>query len=155
MFTFGSMRRWAGLAVGSAIALTSLPAVVFAQNASQASLREAAAFARARLSQEGYSITSLDGVPYYTGFLRHREVRNIRVNVPRRGNYVLLVSGDSDTVDLDIRMNQINASDVSFGRTAFLNFNVYRSGDMFYEIDMQRCDAPNCGVVAVLLRVGN
>jgi hypothetical protein len=140
--------------VGGAIALGSLPLAGVAQTASEVSLGEAGSNAGQRLAQEGYSINTLDGVPYYTGFMRDGEVRNIRVRIPQRGNYILVVAGDNDTVDLDIYANQMNASDTSFGRTAFINFDVVRPGELIYEIDMQNCAAPNCGVIAVLLSVG-
>lgn len=155
MFPSVLLRQYTGLMMGCTIALGGLPSPAIAQSASNISMREAVASARQRLTQEGYSVNSVEGAPYYTAFLRSGEARSVRVNIPRQGNYVLVVAGDNDTVDLDVYANQFNAHDVSFGPTGLLDFNVYRTGELVYEIDMLQCDAGNCGVVALLLSVGN
>lgn len=149
------VRQCAGVAAGCVLAMGGSTSVALAQSASEASLYQAGYNAGVRLQQEGFELTSLDNAPYYDGFLEHREVRTISVSIPRSGEYVLLVGGDDDTADLDVYFPQINASDVSYGNTAFINFNVSRPGEFYYEIDMINCRTANCGVHAVLLRVGS
>lgn len=155
MFTNAIVRRSVTVTAGLAIALTSSASVTLAQSASEVSMYQAGYNAGQRLQQEGFSLDNLDGAPYYTDFLEDGEVSSISVNIPSTGNYILLVGGDDDTADLDVYFPQINANDVTFGRTAFINFDVTRPGEFVYEIDMLDCQTPNCGVYAVLLRVGN
>lgn len=153
MFIKDIVRQCAGVTAGFAIAVGGSVPAAFAQSASEASLYQAGYNAGARLQAEGYSLNTLDGVPYYNAFLESGESQTVRVNIPSTGSYVLLIGGDDDTVDLDLYFPQINASDTTFGRTAFINFDVSRTGEFFYEIDMQNCQTSNCGVFAVLLRV--
>lgn len=151
----GIVRQCAGVAAGCVVAVGASTSVALAQSASEASLYQAGYNAGLRLQQEGFELTSLDGAPYYDGFLENREIRTISVSIPRPGEYILLVGGDDDTVDLDLYFPQINASDVSYGNTAFINFNVSRPGEFVYEVDMINCRTVNCGIHAVLLRVGS
>ena len=108
-----------------------------------------------RVAREGYTIDNLDGVPEYSTYLRDGESQRVSVNIPDTGDYILVIGSDNDTNDLDAYFSQIDASDVSYGPTAFFDFSVTRPGDFTYEIDMLDCATPNCGVFAVLLRVGN
>lgn len=155
MFIKDIVRQCASVTAGFAIAMGSSIPAVFAQSASEISLYQAGYNAGIRLQQEGFSLNSLEGVPYYDVFLESGEAITVRVNVLHTGDYVLLVGGDNDTDDLDVYFPQVNASDVTFGRTAFINFNVFRPGEFFYEMDMRNCGTANCGVVAVLLKAGN
>ena len=146
------VRQCMGFSTGFAIVLGGIASPVFAQSASENSIYEAGYNAGQRLVREGFSLRTLEGVPYYNAFLESGDIRTVRVNIPRPGNYVLLVGGDNDTIDLDMHFPQADASDVTFGRTAFINFDVYRSGDFFYDIHMLNCQTINCGVTAVLLK---
>lgn len=149
------VNRFASITAGLAVTLCSTAPAAVAQSASQTSIYQAGANAAARLRAGGYTLNHLDNVPSYDAFLRGGQRVSVSVNVPSPGKYVLLVGGDNDTTDLDVYFPQIGASDVTYGRTALISFDVYRTGQFIYDIDMLNCRAPNCGVFAVLLRVGN
>ena len=142
----------AGLSV---LAAGFTPAAVAQDAASGRAMFQATYNALERVSNEGYTVENLDGVPEYTTYLRDGETQQVRVNIPTAGDYILVIGGDNDTNDLDAYFSQINSSDTSYGPTAFFDFTVTRPGDFTYEIDMLDCSTPNCGVYAVLLRVGN
>jgi hypothetical protein len=147
----GIARLCAGLTIGLAMNMTG--AAAFAQTASELSIWQAGYNAGSRLASEDFTLLNLDGVPFYSDFLRGGEIQTISVEVPSPGRYVLLIGGDNDTVNLDLYAPQINANDTSFGRTGFIEFDVFRPGRFFYQVDMQRCNAGNCGMVAYLLKV--
>lgn len=147
--------KCACLTAGIAVSISGTTSESLAGRASEASMRQAGYNAGLRLKKEGYSLRTLKGAPYYTAFLKDGQTRDIRVNIPSRGKYVLLVGGDNDTADLDAYFPQINARDTTLGNTAFFDFRVSRPGNFFYRINMLDCQTPNCGVYAVLLRVGN
>ena len=130
-------------------------AVAQSDSASGRSMYQASFNALDRVAREGYTIDNLDGVPEYSTYLRDGESQRVSVNIPDTGDYILVIGSDNDTNDLDAYFSQIDASDVSYGPTAFFDFSVTRPGDFTYEIDMLDCATPNCGVFAVLLRVGN
>lgn len=143
------------LAATIAIAMEGIGSGTLAQSASEVSMYQAGHNVGLRLKQEGFSLNRLEGAPYYEGFLESGKTQNVKVNVPSTGEYILVVGGDNDTRDLDVYVPQINVSDTGFGTTAFVHFEVYRPGQLLYSIDMQSCQAGNCGVFAVLLSVGD
>jgi len=146
-------RQWAGVTLGLAMAAaTSAPVVA---QSSDDYLYQAGYNAGVRLQQEGYSLNNLDGAPYYESYLDDGEVRTITVDISRTGNYVLVIGGDDDTVDLDAYFSQIGANDTTMGPTAFFDFNVTQPGRFSYQIDMVNCATPSCAVYAVLLSVGD
>lgn len=148
------VRQCAVVTVGFMFAANVNIPATFAQSPSERSLYQAGYNAGQRLQQEGFSLNTLEGAPYYETFLESEEIITVGVDIPSTGNYILLVGGDDDTVDLDVYFPQINASDVTFGNTAFIDFQVLRPGEFSYEIDMLDCRTVNCGVYAVLLKVG-
>jgi len=146
-------RQLIGLTAGVAIALGSAAPAVVAQSATEDSMYQAGYNAGLRLRDAGYDLTSLDGAPYYTAFLENGDVRTVSVDIPYTGEYVLLIGGDDDTVDLDVYFPQIGASDTTYGPTGLIEFTVTQPGEFVYEIDMLDCATMNCGVYAVLLTV--
>jgi len=146
-------RQLIGITAGVAIAVGSTASAVVAQNATEDSMYQAGYNAGLRLQQAGYDLTSLDGAPYYTAFLENGDFRTVSVDIPYTGEYVLLIGGDDDTVDLDVYFPQIGASDTTYGPTGLIEFTVMQPGQFVYEIDMLNCATANCGVYAVLLTV--
>lgn len=151
----GIGRQLAGATAGLAIFVGGTASVVFAQTATEDSMYQAGYNAGARLQQAGYSLTSLEGAPYYTAFLQSGDINTVSVDIPYTGEYLLLIGGDDDTVDLDVYFPQVGVSDTTFGPTGLIEFTVTQPGEFVYEIDMLDCAAGNCGVYAVLLSVDN
>ena len=146
-------RQLVGVTAGVAIAIAGTASATYAQSASEDSMYQAGYNAGVRLQEAGYSLNSLEGAPYYTAFLETGDVNTVSVDIPYAGEYVLLIGGDYDTVDLDVYFPQVGASDTTFGPTGLIEFTVTQPGEFIYEIDMLNCDAGNCGVYAVLLTV--
>lgn len=146
-------QRLLGVVAGTAIALIGTTSATLAQNATEDSMYQAGYNAGVRLREAGYNLNTLDGAPYYTAFLETGEVNTISVDIASTGEYVLLIGGDDDTVNLDVYFPQIGASDTTFGPTGLIEFTVTQPGEFIYEIDMLDCAAGNCGVYAVLLTV--
>lgn len=149
------LRRLLGVAAGLTLAASATVPKAWAQPAPDAALYQAGSNAAKRLLEAGYLVHTFDGAPVYETFLGGGQSRNVSVAIPSAGQYVLLVGGDDDTVDLDVYFPQVSASDTTEGPTALIPFDVNHSGQFFYNIDMQRCQAANCGVFAVLLRIGD
>lgn len=155
MFAHNIARQFAGITFLVAAATVGTTSATFAQSASSVSLYQAGYNAGARLQSEGYTLNTLEGAPYYETFLEGGASKSVKVSIPYAGRYVLLVGGDSDTVDLDVNFSQIGVIEDTFGRTALIDFSVATPGDFFYTIDMLNCQTGNCGVSAFLLRIGN
>ena len=148
-----SFKRLVTTAVATTAVIAGSVSPLQAQSASEVSMYEAGLNAGERLAAEGYDLYSLETAPYYTAFLKGGQNQTVTVDIPRTGSYILLVGGDNDTVDLDLYFPQVSARDVTFGNTAFINFDVYRPGRFTYNINMLNCQAVNCGVYAVLLSI--
>ncbi|MEM6836703.1 MAG: hypothetical protein AAF609_07585 [Cyanobacteria bacterium P01_C01_bin.120] len=144
----------AGVTAGVAIVVGSATTAL-AQNATEDSMYQAGYNAGVRLQSAGYDLNNLEGAPYYTAFLENGDVQTVSVNIPYTGEYVLLIGGDDDTMDLDVYFPQIGAQDVTYGPTGLIEFSVTQPGEFVYEIDMLECQTVNCGVYAVLLTVDN
>jgi hypothetical protein len=149
------VRQCVGVVVSLTITMGGSISAASAQTASEVSIYQAGYSAAQRLVQEGFRLYTLDGAPYDVFFARNGEVTTMDLYIPRTGNYVLLVGGDNDTYNLDVYFPQADASDITYGRTGFINFDVYRPGRFVYQIDMLSCKTANCGVYAVLLRVSD
>ncbi len=148
-------RQLAGVTAGCAIVVSGTASAGLAQNATEEAMYQAGYNAGMRLQAEGYDLNTLEGAPYYADFLRSGDVYTISVDIPSTGDYLLLIGGDDDTVDLDVYFSQIGANDTTFGPTGLIEFTVTQPGEFAYEIDMLDCAAANCGVYAVLLTVDN
>ena len=148
------VRQFSAAAVATVIAFTGNVHAAFGQaiSASTESMEQAGLNAGYRLRTEGYNLYNLDNVPSYSSFMRSYTTETVFVDVPTTGQYILLVAGDDDTQDLDIELDGIG-SDLSSASTGFILFDVYKPGRLWYDIKMLGCDAPNCGVFAVLLTV--
>ena len=144
-----------GITAGVALAIGGTASVTYAQSASEVSLYQAGYNAGMRLESEGYTLYNLDDAPYYTVFLENGDIDTVSVDIPYTGQYVLLIGGDDDTVDLDLYFPQIGAIDDTFGNTGLIEFSVTQPGEFVYDIDMLDCQAANCGVYAVLLRISD
>ncbi|NEP23860.1 hypothetical protein [Moorena sp. SIO3I6] len=146
------VRQFSATIAATVIVFTSGVRTAFGQQtrASSRSMYEAGLNMRARLKSEGYDLISLKDVPYYHRFMRGYTTQTVYVDIPKTGRYILLVGGDNDTQDLDIKLHGIG-SDLSRANTGFIVFNVYKPGRLYYDIKMLGCKAPNCGIFAVLL----